>query len=315
MIGSGLKKLAKENGMTVYGGVAYGDLRGFSATLSEGAGYKTIVFSTRFTDPAKKDEMMQRVEQTNIRQQFRVQNLGISSRTIQVVFHDNPGTMKLIYNFLDWFIPMLQEAGATGSNICPECGGTLTAGKWVQVGSVCHHFHESCAEKVRTEIDDSNEDRKAQDNGNYFTGTIGALLGASIGAVLWAIVLNAGYVASLVGLVIGWLAEKGYNLLKGKQGKAKILILILVLVLAVVLGTLGADGMYIVKMMNQGRLPGFTLADVPMFIIALLAEDAAYRSATLSNIGTGLLFAGLGVFFLLRNASAQVSGTKFRYMK
>ena len=38
MIGSALKKMARENGMTVQGGVAYGSLRGFAATLSEGSG-------------------------------------------------------------------------------------------------------------------------------------------------------------------------------------------------------------------------------------------------------------------------------------
>ena len=36
MISSGFKKLAAEYGMTVKGGVAYGSLRGFSATFSDG---------------------------------------------------------------------------------------------------------------------------------------------------------------------------------------------------------------------------------------------------------------------------------------
>ena len=38
MIGSGLKKLAQENGMTVSNGVAYGSLQGYAATLSQGRG-------------------------------------------------------------------------------------------------------------------------------------------------------------------------------------------------------------------------------------------------------------------------------------
>ena len=39
MIGSGLKKLANENGMKVAHGVAYGSLRSYAATLSEGTLY------------------------------------------------------------------------------------------------------------------------------------------------------------------------------------------------------------------------------------------------------------------------------------
>lgn len=46
MIGIGLKKLASENNMTVASGVAYGDLHGYAATLSEGAGYKLLVITT-----------------------------------------------------------------------------------------------------------------------------------------------------------------------------------------------------------------------------------------------------------------------------
>ena len=54
MVGNGLKKLAKENGMNVDKGVAYGSLRGFTATMSEGSGYKQIVFVTSFADLANR---------------------------------------------------------------------------------------------------------------------------------------------------------------------------------------------------------------------------------------------------------------------
>lgn len=57
MIGSGLKKYALEHGMKVSNGVAYGSLRGFAATLSEGSGYKQIMVTTKFSDPAKLQEL------------------------------------------------------------------------------------------------------------------------------------------------------------------------------------------------------------------------------------------------------------------
>lgn len=58
MIASGLKKLAKEYGMSVDKGIAYGSLGGFAATLSEGAGYKLIVFSTHFDDSVGRTNVM-----------------------------------------------------------------------------------------------------------------------------------------------------------------------------------------------------------------------------------------------------------------
>lgn len=50
MIGFGLKKFALANGMKAAHGVAYGNLRGFAVTMSEGGGWKRLSVSTRFPD-------------------------------------------------------------------------------------------------------------------------------------------------------------------------------------------------------------------------------------------------------------------------
>ena len=50
MIGSGFKKFAIANGLSVNGGIGYGNLRGFQATLSEGSGFKQIIISSKFPD-------------------------------------------------------------------------------------------------------------------------------------------------------------------------------------------------------------------------------------------------------------------------
>lgn len=314
MIGSGLQKLAKENSMTVKAGVAYGSLQGFTATLSEGAGFKRIVFSTPFADPGKRTELTDLINATNVRKLYRVQLLHIGPRLVQVDFLDNPGTMKKVRAFLDWFIPLLREHDAAGTNVCAECGCEVDAGRWVMVDGVVHRMHDSCAQRVEQQIEAENIQQKEERKGSYLMGLVGALLGSTVGAVLWAIVLNMGYVASLVGLVIGWLAEKGYDLLKGKQGKAKVLILILTIIFGVLLGTFGADAMTLAGMIGGGELPGFAYGDIPAIIMALLMGDSEYASAVVGNILLGLLFAGLGVFALLRNAGKNVADTGFQYL-
>lgn len=311
MIGSGLKKMASAHGMTVSNGVAYGSMYGFAATLSEGSGYKQIVFTTKFAEAGKADELQGKLNQRNISREFRVRDLSITANGISIVFLDNPGTMKKIEAFLDWFIPMLKESTATGVDICTECGQEVAGGCWVLIDGVAFHMHDACAEKAQRDIAQDAQDRKENDTGSYASGLIGSLLGSALGAILWAIVLNLGYVASLVGLVIGWLAEKGYNLLRGKQGKAKVLILIIAIIFGVLLGTLTADVITLAGMINNGELPGFTYGDILPAIFMLLAEDSEYASATLSNILMGLLFAALGVFALLRKTGKDVAGTKF----
>ena len=314
MIGSGLKKLAAEYGMKVNNGVAYGFIQGYPVTLFEGAGYKAIAISSKLTDLAVKQAVMDEISQVNLSREFRVQALNFFPNVIAINFLDNPGTMKKLRAFIDWFFPILARHGVPAQNVCSHCGCELISGKWVLIEGVAHHMHESCAQQVMQQIADENTREKEERSGSYLTGFLGALIGAAIGAVVWAAVLLLGYVASIVGLLIGFLAEKGYNLLKGKQGKGKVFILIVVVILAVLLGTLAADAYTLIGMINDGQLSDFTVSEVPGIIIALFVGDAEYRNATFANMGLGLLFAALGVFGLIRKTGKDVADVKCKYL-
>lgn len=315
MIGGGLKKLANENQMTVAQGVAYGSLGGFAATLSEGAGFKRIVFSTRFADPAGRTGILDAVNARDVKKDFRILELTVGAKMIVVNFQDNPGTMKRIRAFLEWFLPLLRTFGASGAEICPECGMPIDMGCWAMVNGIAHHYHTACADRVKRNVEQSNEQRASEDSGSYFTGLLGSMLGAALGAVVWAIVLSFGYIASLVGLLVGFLAEKGYSLCKGRQGKGKIAILILAVVFGVVLGTFLAESYGLYDLIQSGQVPGLQIADIPGTIAYLLANDPEYLGIVLKNVGMGLFFAALGVFALLRQAGRDVAGARFVNLK
>ncbi len=315
MIGSALKKLAKEYDMTVDKGIAYGSLGGFAATLSEGAGFKQIVFSTHFDDPAGRTGIMDTVGARDVKKEFRIQELRVDSKMIVVTFLDNLGTMKRICSFLKWFLPLLRSFSASGVEICPECGMPIGQGCWAMVNGVAHHFHTGCANRVQLNLEQRNEQIASEDTGSYFTGLLGALLGSALGAVVWAIVLCIGYVASLVGLLIGFLAEKGYNLCKGKQGKGKIAILIVALILGVLLGTFLSESYFVFDAIHSGELPGWQVSDIPWLIIYTFVMDAEYRVSILINMAMGLLFAALGAYALIRQAGRNVAGDKFVNLK
>lgn len=310
MIGSGLKKLAAENGMKVSKGVAYGSLRGYAATLSEGAGWKRVCFSVTFLDTAQRGLLIDATNALDVKKTYRITQLAVAPANIVVEFLDNPGTMKKIVEFLDWFVPLLDQYSASKMGVCPQCGAQVTDGCWKLIDGVAHYMHTACAENVRTQIADENQNRKQGAEGSYGTGLLGALVGAAIGAVVWAVVLNAGYVASLVGLLIGFLAEKGYTLLHGRQGKGKLVILIIAVAAGVIFGTFGADVFTLVSMIGAGET-NITYGDIPAFLIMLLREDAEYASAVGGNILLGLLFAAIGVFTLLRKAGKEVADIKF----
>lgn len=311
MIGSALKKLASEHNMKVASGVAYGAMAGFAATLSEGSGWKRITLTTKFTDVQKQNELLALCNGRNLQKEFRVRSLQFTPNGIDIVFLDNPGTMKKLRAFLDWFLPLLSEHGATGAGVCTQCGLEITGGgSWKLVDGVAFHYHPACGEKVERDIRAGEEQKKETDSGSYLTGLLGALAGSVLGAVVWAIVLSIGYVASVVGLLIGFLAEKGYNLLHGKQGKAKLLILILATVVGVALGTFGGDAISLGQMIAGGEFPGYTFADIPYLIVSTLQLSPDYASGVAKNIVMGLVFAGLGIWGLLRKTSQEVSDVK-----
>ena len=315
MIGSTYKKFAAEYGMLSDKGVAYGSLGGFAATLSEGGGWKQIVFTTTIADPVKAMELQTKLNGVDLRKEYRVTDLKIGPKTIQVVFHDNPGTMKKIRAFVFFFLPLLEEAGATKCGVCAECGMECAGGCWKLIGGVAYYMHTACAEKVTRDIMESEEYEKETRTGNYFTGLIGALLGSTIGAVLWAVVLYFGYVASIIGLAVGFLAEKGYNFFRGKQGRGKIVILILAVIFGVIVGNFGADVIALAQMISAGEAEGWGYADIPLMILLLLVEDPEYMMYTLRGLGMGLLFAGLGVWSQMRRVKADVSGVKVLDLK
>lgn len=308
MIGAALQKLARENNMSIAQGVAYGNLRGYAVTLCEGAGYKKMEIATWFTQIGSL-EMVQAALNDNVRKQYRIQNLGLAARRITVVFTDTVGTMKKLQAFMDWFFPLLDQAGAVRAGHCPDCGNPVENGSWYLIGESAYYMDEACAQRVERKIQEENE-KLEEEPGSYWQGTLGAFVGAALGALVWALVLSLGYVASIVGFVIGWLAEKGYSLCKGRKGKGKIIILILAVIFGVTLGTFLADGITLAQMIGSGELPGYTYGDIPALILYLLQVDAEYLSATVGNVGMGLLFAAIGVMSLLRKAGKEVAGTK-----
>lgn len=310
MIGFGLKKLAQEDGMKISNGVVYGSLRGFAATMSEGSGYKLIQFSTTFADPAQERAFAERVRGVDIKKKFRVTNLEIGGKILSVVFHDTVGTMKKIRAFLEWFLPLLEEFGANQANVCPQCGMEVTGGKWMLVNGCAHYFHPACAEKLRRDMEAEQEQEKRERTGSYALGAVGAFLGAALGAVVWALVLVWGYVASIVGLLIGWLAEKGYELFRGRKGWGKVLVLALAIIFGVAVGTVGAYVAVLAQMIGAGELPGLAYGDIPAMLILMITEDPEFLGAVVKDCLMGLFFAGLGVYGILIRAGKETAGAK-----
>lgn len=315
MVGSGIKKFAKENELRIASGVAYGSLYGYASTLSEGSGYKSLTIATRFPDPALERRLKAELDERNIEREFRVQSVSFNVKSIEIIFRDAAGTMKRICNFIDWFYPLLKEAGATKYRVCAECGQVMERGAWKLINNVAYPMHKDCAARLRSDLIEEHESERASAKGSYLTGFIGAVIGAAIGSALWAGVYYMGYMASVVGLIIGVLAERGYNLFKGKKGGLKVAILILLVIAGVAVGTLAGEWLTLYQMMKDGEIIGYTTGELLPLLIEVIEEDEEIFNAILKNIGMGILFAALGVFALIKKTSKEAKPTKVKDLK
>ena len=304
MIGSGLRKFAQEKNMTVGHGVAYGLLAGYCTTLSEGGGWKKISVSTYFADSNARFGLQQKLSQLSKEMQkaYRVQSFGVGERRIEFVLTDTVGTMKCLSAFVDWIFPLLEQSGAAKANVCPECGMALIGGRWKLVDGAAICVHEACGQKLQAQMQDSAQAQKAE--GSYLTGAVGALIGAAGGAVAWALLGMLGYISALVGLLMGFLADKCYDLFRGKRGYGKLAILAVSVIAGVFAGTYAA---YVAEGVKE---LGLSIADSMKFINLAIENDLLKDDFTKDCV-MGIIFAALGVIGLFMKTKQQVSAPKY----
>ena len=130
---------------------------------------------------------------------------------------------------------------------------------------------------------------------SFFGGLIGALIGAAIGAAVWMFVAKAGYIVSLVGLLIAFLAAKGYDICKGPQNSARIVVVILCVILAVVGGNYGAVYWAIEEQYDENiaAYGGAALISKEDFRDAIMSTPEV-SDALMEDTLKGLGFAALG---------------------
>jgi len=141
---------------------------------------------------------------------------------------------------------------------------------------------------------------------NYGSGAIGAFLGGLIGSIPWAFVYHMGYFVAWLGLLIGFLAKKGYELLGGKKGVGKIWIVCGATVFGVTLGNVLPDFYEFAKLIDSGEIQGATYWDIPSLYKNWVSYNGLWP-AIFKNLALGLLFGGLGLSSLFKEMAAEVN--------
>lgn len=304
MIGSGAKKLAAAYGLKRAQGLTFGDVLGYTTTLSEEAGYQILTISTRLVEE-QKVILRSRLAQRALGREFCIEELRLADDRITVLFLSRPGTPAKMQCFIQWFYPCLDEIGADKGELCSICRREVGPdGIWKLNGGIARRVHQSCALREE-QIAPPTALPVAAESGSYLRGLLGALLGAILGGAVWAVVLSIGYVTCVVGLLIGWLAVTGYRKLGGRDGSKKPLLIGVAVLLGILLGSLAGEALAVGLMITHDAIPGAVLADIPLLMYYILSEQPAYLGDMLGNMGLGLVFGLLLVFFLLRKEARE----------
>ena len=302
MVGSALKKYAKEKGLKVSNGVAYGLINGYMVTLYDGAGIKTLAISGAITEESS-SMLENKFQDSDFRKQYRILKYTILPESLTVVFNDAIGTMKFIKGFVDIMPSLLTQSGVLGDGLCTACGNRIEQGQThnvVLVNGVAHRIHSGCAESVtmRAEVDRDNFNREEKKIGR---GVIGALLGSMLGGVVWAVAYYAGWFIALIGVLIGFLSKKGYELLGGKVCKAKTVVILLATLFGAAFGQILGDMAWIAKETVLADPTDFTWLDVP-YNYVFLFTDSEYLGSMIWSFVQGAFFAVLGGYVIIKKS-------------
>ena len=303
MVGPGLKKYAQEKGLKVSNGVAYGVINGYMATFVDGENIKKVSFSCAVTDEVA-GRLRFTLDEKAFKKQYRITNVEILRESVTVVFGDTVGTMKKISACMEVLPQTLKECGAIGDGFCTACGNNIEitdAHNIALINGIAHRIHANCAGNLGQRAEMENDIYKNEEK-KLGRGILGALLGAAAGGVVWAIAYYFGWFFALIGVLIAFLAKKGYELLGGKVCKAKTVIVLLSTVFGAVFGqVLGEFAAIAMGIMGTE----YTIIDIPFLYLYILQNEPSALETTLANLGMGLLFALLGGYGILRKTHSE----------
>ena len=215
MYSPGLKKLGAEFGLTAGKGRVYGLLEGFPVSMWDGAGTKNMLIYLGEPRDAAEDAqtdlqalLPRELEAYRIMQYELVDDLPL----LLVVFHDNPGTLKRIRQFLQEAVPALREAGLSQVYYCAQCGKAFEGAPEIDlVDGTPVPVHAYCREDFAREIEEDEREEREQLrqesaeallDGSIFKGVLGAFLGALVGAIPWVHHLSCSATSPLIGGIL-----------------------------------------------------------------------------------------------------------------
>ncbi len=135
---------------------------------------------------------------------------------------------------------------------------------------------------------------------NYLLGLLGALVGALVAAIPWAVVSSQGWFMAWLGYLIAIGASKGYDLMKVKTNMKKLWCVLVAVVIGVFAGQIMSDMIVIATDEELGHM----FSDLFSYYANNFGE---YLSINIKNLALGYVFAALGALSVLVNIKKETA--------
>lgn len=282
--------------MQISNGIAYGLHKNYVVTLHEGTGWKAAGIATAIRDNIVIENMKAAFSDPAFTKRYHIQKINITQDLIEVIFFDSYGTMGKIKSALDIILDKLAEDQIPGADHCSHCKNVFQGSgcQIVKIGNYAYGLHDACVHSIENETIRTHNENKEK-------GSIGR---GVAGAIPWAVAYYFGWFVGWLGFLIGFTAQKGYEILKGRETKVKAAVIIIVTMLAVVLAEyvtcLFACWRQITTDPQFASFP-FSLRDIFSVMNYALANDAELLRSVFVDVVLGWVFAGLGIYSTIRN--------------
>lgn len=196
-----------------------------------------------------------------------------------------------VENTMEDLTTFLASIGVKNATYCPACGDLIDVKHHIHNGDTHVCVDTKCATEINARLEKVEEEYQAAPN-NYGKGALGALVGAVIGGVVWIVVGLFGFVSSLVAVLVSYLAGLGYDKMKGKANKVKLVIMSVISMLVIV-----ASMYFLYVIIMQSEMSANGIDGSPFEMLHYLIEtDAEVKSGFIGDIIMSIVYGGLGVF-------------------
>ena len=222
---------------------------------------------------------------------FRLCNLTKSTLTFDHMAFAQKGWVEKAEKIILEITEFLKSINAKDSTYCPACREKIDFPTEVVANGLPVTLCSKCAAKIQTAQQKQEEAYQASPD-NYGKGLLGAAIGALIGGVVWvAVAALLNIISAFIAVLISYLASIGYDKMKGKQNKVKILIIIAVSIVVVAISMYLS---YIVMVDYSLKVDGIDANAFETFAL-LLKEDSEFLAEFVGNMLLSLLFGVLGI--------------------